>query len=449
MKMRKRRKQSDGFALYTVLIVALGAALAWWSTSRWGQPAWGHVAFFWVFNTLADYLGTVDVPIARLSLVEDDARSGARLSPGFVVLFTAALATAPPTAIAVAFLPSILELLKRRDRRVLKLVFNSAQAAIYVGVASVVFDVLGSSGVPAFVAAAAVAVVAYVLNTLLVAGALALMSGMTWKDIARRMTWTIPHTVAFGLVIVMVATLYKEFGPISAVFLFMPLAALRFVRQAKLGLDGARDNALLGFVRAVEEKDPYTFRHSERVAEITVALHRELGSKPGALDKRWYAAVLHDVGKVGVPIEVLTKPGQLEPWEYEEIKKHPGLGAEVVGEIDLFKELSAEIRGHHERVDGHGYPDGLEGDAIPFTARVLAVADAFEALTSDRPYRRALSTKEALDELNRSVGQQHDPVALDALRRVLERGVSFVRPTPIVQSRREVSVERAAASGDR
>lgn len=228
----------------------------------------------------------------------------------------------------------------------------------------------------------------------------------------------------------MIATLYMRYGGIAALFFFMPLAALRFVRQAKLGLDAARDDAILRFVRAVEEKDPYTFRHSERVAEITVALHRELGSKARDLDKRWYAAVLHDVGKVAVPIEVLTKPGQLEPWEYEEIKKHPGLGAEVVADINLFDELSPEIRAHHERLDGRGYPDGLVGNEIPLAGRILAVADAFEALTSDRPYRRALTTKEALDELWRSAGKQHDPEALKALQRVLERGVSFVRPAP-------------------
>jgi putative nucleotidyltransferase with HDIG domain len=269
-------------------------------------------------------------------------------------------------------------------------------------------------------------VIALALNTVMVAGVVALERGATLGEVVRRMTWTIPHSFGFGLIALMIATLYKEFGAASAVFLFMPLAVLRFVRQAKITLDEARNQTITEFVRAVEAKDPYTYRHSERVATIAVALHRELGARRAALDQRWSAALLHDIGKIAIPSALLIKPGALTDDEYEVIKMHPGLGAGAVARIDLLKDLAPEIRYHHERLDGRGYPDGLIGESIPFDARVLAVADAFEALTSDRPYRRALSVAGALSELSRTAGEHHDPEIVATLRCVLERGMAFV-----------------------
>jgi polar amino acid transport system substrate-binding protein len=147
-----------------------------------------------------------------------------------------------------------------------------------------------------------------------------------------------------------------------------------------------------------------------------------------------------------VPAEILTKAGPLTSAEYDAIKSHPGLGAEVVHAIELFRDLAPEIRHHHERLDGRGYPDGLVGDEIPFAARVLAVADAFDALTSDRPYRKAHSSAEAVGELWKSAGLQHDPVVLEALQAVLDRGFTFVRPEKPVQDvpQRSLSVVRSA-----
>jgi putative nucleotidyltransferase with HDIG domain len=404
--------------------------------------------FFLIVVGAINLHGRVVVPLGGLALLrEREGPTGLQLAPGFVVLVTAAYATKPSTAVTIAALSEIPELLnsERRDR--LKFVFNVAQQAMYVGAASIVFSaVRGLDGTPAaFGGAAAGAVVAQSLNTALVAGVVSLSSHVDWRDALRRMTWIVPHSFGFGFIALMVATLYRSAGPVAAVFLIMPLFAMRIVRQAKLGLDKQREDTLTNFVRAVEEKDPYTFRHSERVAAITVELHREMGTAPRELERRWYAALLHDLGKVGVPASILRKTSSLSAAEYRIVKSHPRIGAEVVSEIDLFRELAPEIRGHHERVDGCGYPDRLVADEIPLAARVLAVADAFEALTSDRPYRRALSTQAALNELSLHAGAQHDPVVVDALRRVLNRGITFVRPmhlAPVTSSESPTAMAR-------
>jgi putative nucleotidyltransferase with HDIG domain len=431
MRAERRPRKSRALFAFVGLVSGVALTLAFGTYQHYGSPSWFDVGFFLIIVGAINLHGRMVVPMGGLALVrEEEGPRGLQLAPGFIILVTAAFATKPSTAITVAALSELPELLKRDRRNPLKFIFNVAQQATYVGAASIVFATIrGLDGPPAaFAGAAAGAVVAQSLNTLLVAGVVSLSDRVDWKDALRQMTWIIPHSFGFGFVALMVATLYGSSGPLGAIFLIMPLFATRIVRQAKLGLDKQREDTLTEFVRAVEAKDPYTFRHSERVASITIELHKELGTPSAQLEKRWYAALLHDLGKVRVPEGILEKTSSLSPFEYALIKEHPGVGADVVSEIDLLKDLASEIRAHHERVDGRGYPDGLSGDEIPFAARVLAVADAFEALTSDRPYRLALSAESALDELERHAGVQHDPEAVDALRKVLGRGVSFVRP---------------------
>jgi putative nucleotidyltransferase with HDIG domain len=402
------------------------------------MPVWRDAAFFWVVVGLANLVGRVEVPLGGLTLVEEDKPRSIPLAPGFIVLVTAAYATRPSTAILVGCLSEIPELVKPDRRDALKFVFNTGQQTLYVGASSLAFwgtRSLVDGGVGAFIAAALAALLAVALNHLFVGSVVVLERGVSVWETVRRMAWPAPLSLGFGLVALLIATLYTDVGPVSALFLFMPLTALRVVREAKMGLDAAIQRTVTDFARAVDEKDPYTYRHSDRVAMITVELHRELGTRSKEFEKRWSAAVLHDVGKVAVPVRILTKAGPLTSSEYEVIGRHPGLGAEVVERIDLFKELAPEIRHHHERVDGHGYPDGLKGDEIPFAARVLAVADAFDALTSDRPYRRALSQEEALEELSRASGAQHDPVVVSALYRVIARGVTFLGRDKEVRTR--------------
>jgi diguanylate cyclase (GGDEF)-like protein/putative nucleotidyltransferase with HDIG domain len=175
--------------------------------------------------------------------------------------------------------------------------------------------------------------------------------------------------------------------------------------------------------RAVDAKDSYTRSHCQTVSQLAAATAAELGFTGERLGRMRLAGLLHDVGKIGVPDAILNKPAKLTDVEYAVMQRHAILGCDIVRAADMPQE-ARWVRHHHERFDGGGYPDGLSGDSIPLESRIILVADAFEAMTSDRPYRKAPGAEFAIGELRRHAGTQFDPEVVDALCRVLDRGRS-------------------------
>ncbi|NPB09016.1 MAG: response regulator [Thermodesulfobacteria bacterium] len=184
-------------------------------------------------------------------------------------------------------------------------------------------------------------------------------------------------------------------------------------------------DALRALVKTLEAKDPYTKEHSERVTQIALLIGKEMGLSNDELESLKVAGHLHDIGKVGIKDYILLKPGRLTPEEYEIIKKHPLIGAEIVGYIGLLRQEVEIIKHHHERWDGRGYPDGLAGEDIPLLARVLAVADTYDAMTSVRPYRPPLPREAAVEEILRHAGTQFDPEVAEAFVRVWQEDKSL------------------------
>jgi putative nucleotidyltransferase with HDIG domain len=170
--------------------------------------------------------------------------------------------------------------------------------------------------------------------------------------------------------------------------------------------------------RAVDAKDAYTRSHCQTVSQLATTIATELGFAGARLNRLRLAALLHDVGKIGIPDAILNKPSKLTDEEYEQMKRHSLLGFEIVDAAGLHTE-ARWVRHHHERVDGRGYPDGLPGEEIPLESRIILVADAFEAMTSDRPYRKAPGRGFALEELRRGAGTQFDPAVVEALEHAL------------------------------
>jgi HD-GYP domain-containing protein (c-di-GMP phosphodiesterase class II) len=166
---------------------------------------------------------------------------------------------------------------------------------------------------------------------------------------------------------------------------------------------------IFAFVRAIDARDPYTARHSEKVAGYAVQLARGLGLPSADCERIHLAGMLHDVGKVALERSILHKPGGLTDDEWRQVREHPALSAHIIGAVARFAVYVPGARHHHERYDGRGYPDGLAGTAIPLDARILAVADAYDAMTSDRSYRPALSHEEAIGRLSGDAGTQFDP----------------------------------------
>ncbi len=196
--------------------------------------------------------------------------------------------------------------------------------------------------------------------------------------------------------------------------------------------------------RAIEVKDPYTFGHSERVTDYAMAIAKRLSLSEWDLRNIKYAAALHDIGKIGIARKILNKPGALSEEEFVHVKTHPILGDSIIEPVTFLQAPRQIILHHHERYDGKGYPDGLKGDDIPLGARILSVADSFEAMMSDRPYRKALPVAEAIKELELNAGTQFDPIVVEAFLTAIEEG-DLEKPAAVVD---ECSGEAVAAEID-
>jgi putative nucleotidyltransferase with HDIG domain len=177
-------------------------------------------------------------------------------------------------------------------------------------------------------------------------------------------------------------------------------------------------DTISALAQAVEAKDPYTLGHSDRVTQYAIAIGEEMGLSQEDIAVLRYGATLHDVGKIGIEEAVLNKPGKLTREEFLHMKEHPEIGENIVRGVDFLQKVRPIIRHHQERHDGKGYPDGLRGDQIPLMVAIVSVADVFDALTSDRPYRKAKPTAEALRMIQEESGMQHNPEVVEAFMKI-------------------------------
>lgn len=221
----------------------------------------------------------------------------------------------------------------------------------------------------------------------------------------------------FGMLL---AIVWSWAGPISAVLVLAPLMVARWVFAQFAARQAAYEATMRSLIKAVETKDLYTRGHSERVSRASVLIGRRSGMREDRVTTLRYAGTLHDVGKLGVPTRVLQKAGKLTDEEYEAIQQHPARGREITRELEFLGEAIEGIHFHHERIDGRGYPMGLKGEEIPEFARIIAVADAFDSMTTTRSYRGARSIEDAIVELRRCKGSQFDPVMVEALIEAIE-----------------------------
>jgi len=215
--------------------------------------------------------------------------------------------------------------------------------------------------------------------------------------------------------------------------------AASFAAQATVAIDNATVykalkhvtlETITALVAAIEARDPYTKGHCHRVGQGALAIGKKMGLSSQQLTDLCWVAMLHDIGMMGVPDAILHKTEKLTEEEWRIVKTHPLISAEIVGKVEPLKHLVPAIRGHHERYDGRGYPDGIAGDDIPLAARIVAVYDAFDAMTNPRPYRPAMSVREAQRILSRGSGSEWDPRVVRVFFQ-LESAMPFVRERPV------------------
>jgi HD-GYP domain-containing protein (c-di-GMP phosphodiesterase class II) len=218
---------------------------------------------------------------------------------------------------------------------------------------------------------------------------------------------------------------HTEIDDLADTFNHMAEDIQRYIGNLKMASEQNRQlfiDSIEMIAAAVDAKDPYTKGHSGRVSQFSVILAREIGLPEEEVDKIRISATLHDVGKIGIEDRVLKKPGVLTTEEFEIMKRHTVMGYEIVRQVKQLTEMLPGIRWHHEALNGRGYPDHITGDELPLMVRIIAVADTFDAITTDRPYQAGSEFPKALEILRKHVGTKYDPIVVDAMESALATG---------------------------
>jgi diguanylate cyclase (GGDEF)-like protein len=413
------------------------------------------------FGALVDHpglLGALIVSVAATDLIRIDVFGRGNVSPATVPSLVLAFFFGPLGPIVAEGLIVSAGAARRRDRLPAR-AFDFGSLALAGAAAALVLDASDPATPAGVVAVMALAgMTYYAVNMLLVVGMLALTSGKSPAGIwVEQLAWLWPHYLAFGVLAGgFVATEQALGATVFAVFavplLIMWVAEKQYLERSRGSVAALRrsheeleranerlrglleDNqeligrmhrsylsTITSLARTIEAKDPYTSGHTERVADIARLLAAEVGFDEAQLQAVNVGALIHDIGKIGVPDQVLLKPGRLDDDEFRAIQRHPEISSYIVADLELPAIVKQMVRSHHERFDGAGYPDGLRGEEIPLAARILSVADALDAMTSDRPYRKALPLDDACEEIAAEAGRQFCPQVVGALQACFTR----------------------------
>lgn len=338
--------------------------------------------------------------------------------------FAAVLMFPGPVAILATFLGTLIAEFASK-RAWYKRLFNvsimtltiSCVTAVYSLLIQPQFDVLGSpQNIVVLVLAGFVNLFA---NSVLVGTVISFTGGIPFRHVwMQNYPQLVLHDLTMIPLAVSVAILWR-FSAYSIFLILLPLLVVRHSYETADNLQKQTEEALHAMMRIIDARDNETSEHSRRVSELSRSIARYLELPPADVEIIGAAASLHDLGKVGMPSDILFKTGKLTPEELARAQEHAGVGGELLRKFPLFEKGSVYVRHHHERFDGTGYPDGLMGEDIPLGSRIIAVADSIEAMTEDRPYRKAMTKSEAIAEMYRCSGTQFDPLVVHALMSIL------------------------------
>ncbi|WP_260635844.1 HD-GYP domain-containing protein [Streptomyces angustmyceticus] len=410
---------------------ALGAALCAAPAFRPGAAApWNTTLALAALYALCEQLHRCPLVGGRIPYGAGAAgTSGGSLTGWASPVLLAGVFLLPPPLAALIAVPGALTGAAKAPSAGARRLWHAAEPALACFAAAQVFRVLGHHPLsapqfpvlllPAAAAALTFGTVLVVLEGGVLAAAERRPLRTAWRGALPR---SLGPQLVHGLAGLMMAVLWRSaYGPTAALLVLLPMCLSCWVFAQYHRERTAHQATIRALVQAVDIKDRYTRGHSERVGRASVMIARELGMAEDRVEVLRFAGILHDVGKLGVPTRLLRKDGPLTPQERRVIELHPEYGHEIVRGIGFLGEARAAILHHHERLDGRGYPYGLRGHHIPECARLVAVADAFDAMTSTRSYRRARPVPVALEELRRCAGAQFDPRMVRALAASLDR----------------------------
>jgi diguanylate cyclase (GGDEF)-like protein len=404
------------------------------------------------------------VVVLGLQLLSVDLYGAGAEAASAIGILAAGFVMGPGPAMLIAACAAFTQWIRKRGlfHRAL---FDMANFALSAGAAAYVYQALAdpSSSVGRRLASAVAATIAYkAINSGLLCVVMSLAESLplhaVWNE---RFRWAGLHYLAFGPLAFASALAYEQMGLIGLTAFAVPPALLTISVRQYLGHTRSsveevrraneelrRSNSELAesnqrvrkthlatiaaLSRSMEAKDHYTGGHLERVAEVAVALAHKLGYRGDELEAIEIGGLLHDIGKIGIPESVINKAGPLDEEEWAKMREHPVISDYILSEIDMHPFVRQIARWSHERIDGLGYPDGLAGNEIPLPARIMLVADALDALTSDRPYRRGRSTASAMDEIRAHAGTQFCPLVVDALETLWREKPHLLGPAEAV-----------------
>jgi putative nucleotidyltransferase with HDIG domain len=299
-----------------------------------------------------------------------------------------------------------------------KTVFNISQYIINAGVAGLIYvyvNNLFDFGFKVFnpIAGSVCLIVYLFLNSFFMAALMSILLKEKLYFIWKNYLLGFINIALVSLLGIVLAFSYDSYGSGGILLFFIPLMFARYTFKLYLDMRKNYFDTLNVLVRAIEASDPYTSGHSMRVSAYAEAIAKQVGLPQNKIDLIKSAALLHDIGKIGIDKNILNKVGRLEKEEFEAIKSHPEIGATIIADLSYLSNISDIIRHHHERNDGKGYPDGLSYDKIPLETSILTIADSFDAMTTNRPYRSSLSLEAALQEIKDNGGTQFNPDIVD------------------------------------
>jgi len=433
-----------------LLTVAAGLGGLWWSL-RLPPQDWGRFAVYLLAVLLSTCL-KVSMP-----------RSDRKLAFNLPFILLAVVQLGPQQAIALAAISSLVECLigLRAHFTFTQIAFNVANVMTATAATCWLFDLLRGHGLDMPPSLAAATLLYFLINTLTVAAVLAWSQGEgalgLWQ---REFFWYLPFYFVSGTMAMIVVLVGTHMGWLTAVLLLPAIYSVyRSYRAQKRLMEDRQDlleeaealhlRTIECLAMAIEAKDRNTHEHLLRVRIYASEIGRLLGLEPDQQQALQTASFLHDIGKLAVPEQILNKPGRLSPEEFEKMKIHTVVGADIVERVRFPYPVVPIVRSHHESWDGSGYPDALAGEDIPIGARILSVVDCFDALACDRPYRRGLPLDEAMAVVKQGAGTQFDPRIVEVLEehyvrleRMSHEGAGALRPLET-----EIAVEHGTAPG--
>jgi len=399
---------------YTHLINAVGTvAILIGVYMQYRNGNWLEFLFFVVLSAIAESL---IIPLGENSYV----------SIGFAIGMAAILLFDPFIAAVVLTLGTMLkvysedgELKHILNTSFYKRYFNGSAYAISAlagGMAGKFFAQIAPS--PSFIGLSVLGIlgtfIGYVFFNLIIYSKLfSILQGRRFWPVMQDQSWCLHNFAAIAPIGILMLFSYKTYGWFFATLIFGPLLLARYSFSMYMEMKKMYFETIRTLSNALDAKDEYTNGHSHRVAEYSVKIAERLNLSPKEIETVKTAALLHDIGKIGIKDEVLNKPGKLDFKEFYEVQQHPEIGANIIKDVAALQRVSVIVRYHHERFDGNGYPDSIRGEELPIESAIIAVADAYDAMTSDRSYRKAMSHEAAIEIIKSASGSQFHPKVVD------------------------------------